>query len=303
MVGHEGGSRDLDHRTIEVANLDAKLGFHFLLHAVGDSLLVLKLLDVDGQRDHDFQMRVEAFGHQFGSGLKEGAELGLSDFGIDNAEAHATQTHHRVHFVEGVDALLDFLEADATLFGEGLLLLFGMRHELVQGRVHEAEGQRFAIQDLQRALGSVLDVRLKFGQGSHALFGGVGQDHVAQLGQRLFAVLAVEHVLDAEQADTFGAEVDGVLGIFRVVGVGADTHLAVLVDQGHKLLEQRVLGGVDHADGFGIDPTLGAVQADDITFLELLVANLHCAFLKVDLHGVATHDAALAPATSHEGGV
>ena len=205
--------------------------------------------------------------------------------------------------MEGVDALLDFLEADATLLGEGTLLLFGMRHKLMQGRVHQAEGERLAVQNLQRALGGVLDVRLKLGQSSHAFFGGVGQNHVAQLGQRLFAVLAVEHVLHAEQADTFGAEIDGVLGIFRIVGVGAHTHLAVFVHQLHELLEERIFGSVDHGDGFVIDPAFRAVQADDVTFLELLVADLHDAFFEVDLHGVAAHDAALAPATGHEGGV
>ena len=110
-------------------------------------------------------------------------------------------------------------------------------------------------------------------------------------------------MLDTEQADTFGAEVDGVLGIFRVVGVGADTHLAVLVNELHELLEERVLGGVDHTHGLGVDPTLGAVQADDVAFLELLAADADDLLVEVNLHGVAAHDAALAPATGHEGGV
>ena len=90
LVGHEGGSRDLDHGAVHVVDLHAELLLDFSLHAVGDGLLVLKFLDVDGQRDHDFQMRVEAFLHQFSGGLEQGAELGLGDFGIDDAEADAT---------------------------------------------------------------------------------------------------------------------------------------------------------------------------------------------------------------------
>ena len=57
----------------------------------------------------------------------------------------------------------------------------------------------------------------------------VGQNHGAHV---LDAVLGKEHVLGAAQADAFGSECDGLLGVARNVGVGADTQPANRIDPG-----------------------------------------------------------------------
>ena len=273
------------------------------MYAVGDHLLVTEFLHVDGEGHHDFEVRVVTFLHQFCGGLEEGAELCFGDFGINDAEAHATETHHRVHLVQGVDSLLDLLEGKTVLTSGFTLLVLGLRHKFVERRVHEAEGERLAVHHLQGSLGGLLDVRLQLVESSHALSLVVGEDHLAEFLQRFLAVLAIEHVLDTEQSDTFSAEVDSVLGIFRSVSVGADTHLAVFVHESHELLEARVLGGVDHLDGFAIDITLGAVEGEGVAFFVNFTIDGDGTFVHVNLEGVATHDAALATSAGHEGGV
>ena len=58
----------------------------------------------------------------------------------------------------------------------------------------------------------------------------LGQDHRPH---RLDAVALEEHVLGAAQADAFGAELAGPLGVGRRVGVRADLHRAILVGPAH----------------------------------------------------------------------
>ena len=184
-------------------------------------------------------------------------------------QTDAAVTHHRVLLMQGFAALLDFLDGDAEFAGEFLLLVLGVRDELVERRVEQTEHDRLAVHDGQGALDGGLDVRLEVGQGGAALLVGVAEDHLAELGERTLGVLAVEHVLDTEQADAFRAELHGLCGIFRGIGVGADTELAELVDDAHELGEQRVLGGVHRVDADVVDQTLGAVEAQPVTFLVL----------------------------------
>ena len=59
----------------------------------------------------------------------------------------------------------------------------------------------------------------------------LGQDHLAH---RSDPVGLEEHVLGAAQADPFGAELAGDLGILRRIGIGAHPEPAELVDPAHE---------------------------------------------------------------------
>ena len=170
----------------------------------------------------------------------------------------------------------------------------------MQRGVHKTESQRLAVHHIKCCFCKLLHIRLQVVEGFDALLKGVGQNHVAQFLERLLAILAIEHVLDAEQADTLSAESDGATSVVRIVGIGADTQGAVFVNQLHELLEERILGSVDHLHLFGIDPTLGAVQRDGVALVEGLVGDGDGLTLEVDLHGLATHDAAFAPTAGHQ---
>ena len=94
-----------------------------------------------------------------------------------------------------------------------------VRQELVQRRIEEADGGREALERLEDA-GEVLAlIGQQLGQRGLAVVDVVGEDHLAH---RVDAVAFEEHVLGAGEADAGGAERDGVLGLLRRVGVGAD---------------------------------------------------------------------------------
>ena len=114
----------------------------------------------------------------------------------------------------------------------------------------------------------------------------LGEDHLAH---RVDAVAFEEHVLGAAEADADGAERDGVRGLLRRVGVGADAHARRLRAPLHQLLEVlellgllRRLVAVDQAgDDFGrrrldlagVDLAGGAVDRQPVAFLEGLAVD------------------------------
>ncbi len=268
-VGEERGARDLDHRAVLVLQVgEAELLEDFGVDAVRDLLGDLDLGDVAGHRHHDLRNALLAGLDQLGGALEDGADLHLAHLRIGDAEADAAVTHHRVGLMQRLAALLDLLHRDAQRLGQFGLLLGALRHELVQRRVEEADGHRQTFHRLQRALQGGLDEREELVQGGPALLGGLAEDHLAQVEERLVGALAVEHVLGADQADALGAEVAGDPGVRRRVGVGAHAHRAERVGHGHEPLETRIFGRVHHRQGADIDMALGAVQGDDIAFLE-----------------------------------
>ena len=248
-------------------------------------------------------MRIHAFLQQLGCGGEEGAELGLGDFRVDDAQTHTAQSHHRVDFVHLFHPFSQIFVIHATLLGHLALLFLALRDKLMQWRIHQTESEGFAVHHLQRALGGLADVGLQLGQSGLAAFQRVGKNHVAQLLQRFFAVLAIEHVFDTEQADALSTEIQSGLRILRVVGIGADTHRAVFVNNLHELLEERVLGVLRHRNLLSVDPALGAVQTQDVTLIEGFSANLKLAGIEIDLNVIATDDAAFAPSAGDQCGV
>ena len=123
--------------------------------------------------------------------------------------------------------------------------------------------------------------RQQFGERFFAAFHVVGQNHLAHGDD---AVAFEEHVLGAAEADAFGAESDGVFDLIGLVGIGAQTELAILVGQLHQrvvILEDFAFaGGERFADEHllefavgGFDGTVEdfagrAVDADGVAFAE-----------------------------------
>src|SRR6266542_594366 len=123
-----------------------------------------------------------------------------------DAEPDAAMPHHRVGLVEGLGTLAEHLEIDAQLVGQLRELLFRLRHELVKRRIEEPDRDRQTIHDLEGLADVLLDVDEEVVERRAALLLGAGDDHAAELLQRLLRSLAVEHVLGAEEADAFRSE-------------------------------------------------------------------------------------------------
>jgi hypothetical protein len=102
----------------------------------------------------------------------------------------------------------------------------GVRQELVQGRIEEADGRGQAVERAEDAGEVAPLIGQQLGDGGFAAFLGVGQDHLAH---RVDAVALEEHVLGAAEADALGAERHRVGDLVGLVRVGADLQAAQLV--------------------------------------------------------------------------
>ena len=166
-----------------------------------------------------------------------------------------------------------------------------------------------------RALGLV-EPRLELGGEIEApLSAGGGEDHLHHVGQ---TVLGEEHVLGAAEADAAGPEGKGHLGVARDVGVGPDPEPADLVGPGQELLEllveRRLLGlelarhdlqdlGGARGQLLQDDVAGGAVDRDDVAFLQGPAGDLQGLALGVDVQGAAAHHRGLAHLPAHDRGV
>ena len=74
-----------------------------------------------GERDHDLGMDVDALFLHLARRLEDRAHLHLVDLRIGDAEAAAAMAEHRVHLVKLGNAVLDLLDADAQVAGQGFL--------------------------------------------------------------------------------------------------------------------------------------------------------------------------------------
>ena len=151
--------------------------------------------------------------------------------------------------LQRVGALVEFFTGNSEALGEFPAFIGIVRNEFVQWRVQRADGDRITV---HRGKG-LLDVLFCKGEQlvkrGLAFFGRFGGDHFPQQEKRLFRVLAVEHVLGAEQADAFGAERPRARGVVRGFGIGAHADFFYRLAEVHEFHEIGiVLGGLLHGE-------------------------------------------------------
>ena len=78
--------------------------------------------------------------------------LGLCDERISDVETNAAKTHHRVNLVEALTSLDYFLNRNLEFVCKLLLLLLGLRNELVERRIEKTEHYRLAVHNAEGAL-------------------------------------------------------------------------------------------------------------------------------------------------------
>ena len=110
-------------------------------------------------------------------------------------------------------------------------------------------------------------------------------------------------MLGAAQTDALGAQLAGLLGVARRVGVGADLEAAVLVRPAHNAAEVAGDGGVDRGNDAVVDVAGGAVDGDIVAFNEGLAGEGELLVLLIHGDGAAAGDAALAHAAGNNGSV
>src|SRR5262249_23695263 len=93
---------------------------------------------------------------------------------------------------------------------------------LVKRRIEEPYRDWQTIHDLEGFAHVLLDVDEEVVERRAALPLGAGDDHAAELLQRLLRSLAIEHVLGTKEADAFRAEASCPSCVLGCVGVSAD---------------------------------------------------------------------------------
>ncbi len=178
------------------------------------------------------------------------------------------------------------------------LLLAGQ--ELVDGRIEQADGHRVRRHHLEQ----LLEIAALHGQQlvEHlaALLLGFGHDHVDDHRQ---AVHGIEHALGAAQADAPGPVLEGAVGIGTGIGIGHDGEARRFVGP----VEQDVeLGGevrLHHGHRTQVDLAGGAVDGDEIAFVDHGIAHEGLAQLHVHGDPLGAGHAGLAHAPRHHGGM
>ena len=111
-------------------------------------------------------------------------------------------------------------------------------------------------------------------------------------------------MLGTAEADALSTQVNCLLCVARVIGVGHDQQLTSGVCPAHEAVEVLVAGGGDGSDLLAVDVASGAVDGDPVALDELVAVELEGLSLFVDLHVVvvaAAGDTAGTHTTSNNG--
>ena len=302
LVGSQSRTRDLDHGADLVVHVAAGLADQTAGHRVDDALDVGQLLGLADQGNHDFGLDLPGgtAAADSQSGLDDGGGLHLGDLGVGHVQTAAAMAHHGVELVQGGNDALQVLHGDVHFLGQSLDVIGLGGQELMERRVQQTDGHRLALHGLVDGLEVALLHGLQLLQSLLALLQGLGDDHLTDGGD---PVGIEEHMLGPAEANALGAEVDGLLGVLRGVGVGADLELAVLVGPGHDPAELAGDGSLGSGDGFAVDVAGGAVDGEPVAFLIDLAGQLELLVGLVHLDGAAAGDAAGAHAAGHDGRV
>src|SRR5262245_55403521 len=144
-VSGQRGARQFNHRPYQVLDRFTLALKDLARDASDDVGLQLQLVHVGHQRDHDLRFDYDAFTFDLDGGLEDRARLHLGDLGINDAQAAAAMTEHRVEFVQLRDAGLGLLEVQLDLFGQFFERVVVVRDEFVERRVERADRHRIAV--------------------------------------------------------------------------------------------------------------------------------------------------------------
>ena len=301
LIGGQGSTGDLDHGADLILHVHTGLGDQLIGGLHYDVLNELQLLHLAYQRDHD--VRSDHIAQLLGSGdgsLDHSGGLHLGDLGEGNSQTAAAVTHHGVELMQRGDNGLQLVHGDVQLARDlhDILLLGGQ--ELVQRRIEVTDGHGTLAHYHIHRLKVALLIRLDLGQCGTALLYGAGNDHLTD---GLDAVALEEHVLGTAQTDALCTELNSLLGVTGVIGIGKYLQTAHAVGPAHKAAEVAGNGGVGGGDGFAVDAAGGAVQRDPVALTVGLAAQGELLLIIVYVDLAAAGNAAGAHAAGYCGGV
>ena len=309
IFGSQGGTRSFDHRAdgdycafCPLAGwCAARQVGKFAQHALHPSARQRQLVIGNGEWNHDFDDRLEAFTGNLLGRLHECADLHGVQTRFHHTQSHATGSQHGVDFgpFAGCVQHFGFLCSETRRCLLHLELVY-VRQELMQRWIEQANRDRQSVHRSQDADEVFFLGFTKLLERRSFFVGGVGQNHSTHHGQ---TISRQEHVLGTTQADSFGAERSGNFGIVRRVGIGAHVQFAFanVVRPFQDGVELGRWRGCHQLECPEHDVARGTIDGDGVAFPHHHLARHELP--AVDLYGFGTHDGRCAPPTRHHGSV
>ena len=198
-------ARNFDHRADFIVELNFG-SLNFFVRDMDDNILnELELLRVSCERNHDFRTDIPTLVATLNGNRRADDGLGLHNrnFRIRNAEATAAVTHHRIEFMQRIDDILNAARRLVHGLCEQRNFIFRMRHEFVQRRIEEANGDGLTVERFEKLFKVILLIRKNLRKRKATLFDRVGANHLAK---RRNTALREEHVFRAAKANAFRAK-------------------------------------------------------------------------------------------------
>ena len=232
--------------------------------------------------------------------LDHSGGLHLGDLREGNRQTAAAVAHHRVELMQGSDNGLQLVHAHVQLAGDLHNVLFLGGQELMQRGIQVTDGHGTLAHYHVHGLKVALLIGLDLGQSGAARFYGAGNDHLTD---RLDAVALKEHVLGTAQANALSAEVNSVLGVTGVIGVGKDLQTANAVSPAHKAAKIAGNGRIGGGDGLAVNAAGGTIDGKPVALVVGLAAQGELLVVIVYIDLAAAGNTAGAHAAGYYGGV
>ena len=307
LICSNRGTRQLDHGAHLVIKLLTSGCHDFACNAVDGFCLQIKLALECDQRNHHFNLRADAGLLDSSRCLEDGARLHLSDFREHNSKSATTESKHRIELMEFVHATLDVLDRNANLVRKILLLILGVRQELMKRWIEQANACRTTFKRAQDAIKVRALIRQQLRKRTLTAWRVLAKNHLAH---RINAVAFKEHVLRTAQTNAFRTKRHGLAHLLRSVGVGTNAKAAIAIRKVHDELEVagyaalRSLHGASHQHLLqltvsSVDLSLndlagGAVDGEEVPLMQCLSIATQGALVVIDHDLACTSNAHLA---------
>ena len=165
-------------------------------------------------------------------------------------------------------------------------------------RIKKSDGYRQAFHGLQNLFQILSLHREKLADGLHPFFLGAGQDHLPDDGK---PVHGIKHSLCPAEANPFGSHLPRLFSGIRGIGIGPHTQGPDLIGPFQEGKEIVAEFGLDCRDLSQEDLAGGAIDRDEIPFLDGGVSDHRFPGLWIDMQFLGSGNAGFSHAPGHDG--
>ncbi len=302
IVSCQSCTRNLDHCTNLVLQLNACSSDYFVSSSNNYILNILELLDLAYEGDHDLgnEIPIGMSLLNIDSSLDNCLCLHLCDLGVCYSETASTVTHHGVELVQTSDDVLDSLNRLALCSSKSSDVSFLCGNEFVQRRIEESDCYRVTLKCLVESLEVSLLDGFDLSKSCLTLLNCISTDHLTECSD---SVSLEEHMLCTAKTDTLSAQLASLLSVSGCISVCSYLQNSVLVSPSHDSAELASDRSVYCGDETVVDVTCCTVDRDAVALVVGLTCQLELLVILVHLDVAAAGYTASTHTTSNYGSV